>query len=77
MGFTRYNPIIKDGPSDCIASVIDIVDKMDHLISTNNRKAIVQLKTFFGLKAVTDDRDFARAIAFPCKFTEIHLESQA
>ena len=61
----RYNPIQKFGPSDCIASINDIVDKMDQLVAFNNSKAIEQLKAIFGLEALTDIRDFARTIAFP------------
>lgn len=38
---------------------------MDQLFSTNNQKGIQQLKQIFGLEALTDNRDFANAIAFP------------
>jgi hypothetical protein len=63
--FCRYDPIQKFGPSDCVASINSIIDKMDHLVSTNNTKAIQQLKAIFGLGALEDIRDFAMTIAFP------------
>ncbi|KAF2090941.1 extracelular serine carboxypeptidase-like protein [Saccharata proteae CBS 121410] len=60
-----YDPIQKFGPSDCVASINAIIDKMDYLVSTNNTKAVQQLKNIFGLAALTDNRDFAMTIAFP------------
>ncbi|OCK74269.1 hypothetical protein K432DRAFT_386908, partial [Lepidopterella palustris CBS 459.81] len=60
-----YDPIQKFGPSDCVSSINGIVDKMDQLVSSNNTKAIDQLKAIFGLEALTDIRDFAMTIAFP------------
>ena len=63
----RYNPIQKYGPSDCIASINAIIDKLDYLVTTRNRTAIAELKAIFGLEALTDDRDFAMTIAFPSK----------
>ena len=61
----RYNPIQKFGPSDCIASINSLVDKMDQLIASKNAQAIEQLKAIFGLEALSDVRDFARTVAFP------------
>ncbi|PQE06585.1 extracelular serine carboxypeptidase protein [Rutstroemia sp. NJR-2017a BVV2] len=60
-----YNPIQKYAPQDCIASINGIIDKMDHLVSTNNTHAIQQLKSIFGLGELKDIRDFAMTIAFP------------
>ena len=61
----RYDPIQKFGPSDCIASVNAIIDKMDRLVFSGNTKAVQELKTIFGLEDLTDIRDFAMTIAFP------------
>jgi hypothetical protein len=64
----RYNPIQKYAPQDCVASINGIIDKMDHLVSTNNTHAIQQLKSIFGLGDLKDIRDFAMTIAFPSMF---------
>jgi len=64
----RYNPIQKWAPQDCVASINGIIDKMDHLVSTKNTKAINQLKAIFGLGGLKDIRDFAMTIAFPSKY---------
>ena len=64
----RYDPIQKFGPSDCIASINAIIDKMDQLVSSNNTGAVQQLKAIFGLEALSDNRDFAMTIAFPRTF---------
>lgn len=64
----RYDPIQKFGPQDCVASINAIVDKMDMLIAANNTAGIQQLKEIFGLGALSDIRDFAMTIGFPCKY---------
>jgi len=46
---------------------------MDHLVSTNNTKAINQLKEIFGLGGLEDIRDFAMTIAFPSKYPVHHF----
>ncbi|KAJ8123302.1 hypothetical protein O1611_g9625 [Lasiodiplodia mahajangana] len=60
-----YDPIQKFGPQDCVASVNDIIDKMDAVVLSNNQAAIRELKEIFGLSALEDIRDFAQTIAFP------------
>jgi hypothetical protein len=69
----RYDPIQKFGPSDCISSINAIVDKIDSLVEAKNNKAIQQLKTIFGLEALSDIRDFAMTIAFPRRFPDIYM----
>ena len=61
----RYDPIQLLAPQDCVASINDIVDKMDHLVSINAQSGIEKLKEIFGLEALKDIRDFAQTIAFP------------
>ncbi|KAF2704383.1 hypothetical protein K504DRAFT_390113 [Pleomassaria siparia CBS 279.74] len=60
-----YDPIIKYGPSDCVSRIINIVDKIDEVIASNNTKAIQQLKEVFGLGELKSLGDFAMTIAFP------------
>ncbi|KAI1195003.1 peptidase S28 [Nemania serpens] len=60
-----YDPIQKLAPQDCVTSINDIVDKIDHLVETGNAPAIRQLKSIFGLSALEDIRDFAQTIAYP------------
>lgn len=60
-----YDPIQKFGPSDCVQSINDIVDKFDGLVSAGNTEAVEELKAIFGLEALTDNRDFAKTIAYP------------
>ncbi|KAI0116341.1 peptidase S28 [Nemania sp. FL0031] len=60
-----YDPIQKFGPQDCVASINDIIDKMDAVVLSNNQPAIRELKSIFGLSALEDIRDFAQTIAFP------------
>jgi hypothetical protein len=60
-----YNPIQKNGPQDCITRINNIVDKIDHLIQTNNTAAVQQVKEIFGLGSLTSLGDFAMTIAFP------------
>jgi hypothetical protein len=60
-----YYPIKQFAPGDCTASIYAIVDKMDYLIKTGNKKAIQELKEIFGLGTLKDIRDFAMTIAFP------------
>ena len=62
---TRYDPIQKFGPSDCVSSINAIIDKIDQVLASGNREAVQQVKAVFGLGALTDDRDFAMTIAFP------------
>ena len=68
-GDPRYHPIQKFGPSDCIASINAIIEKIDSLIEQKNTAAIQELKTIFGLESLTDTRDFAMTIAFPREST--------
>ena len=60
-----YDPIQKFGPSDCVQSINDIVDKFDYLVAENNTEAIQELKAAFGLESLTDNRDFAKTVAYP------------
>ncbi|KAI8946631.1 peptidase S28 [Xylaria longipes] len=60
-----YDPIQKLAPQDCVASINDIVDKIDVVVESKNQAAIKELKQIFGLSALTDIRDFAQTIAFP------------
>lgn len=60
-----YDPIELLAPQDCVASINNIVDKIDGLIDSKNTVAIQQLKEIFGLTALQDIRDFAQTIAFP------------
>jgi hypothetical protein len=60
-----YDPIQKYAPQDCVYRINNIVDKFDDLVASGNRVAIGQLKALFELESLTDDRDFAQAIANP------------
>lgn len=60
-----YDPIQKFGPQDCVSSINDIVDKFDALVAANNSAAVAEVKAIFGLESLTDDRDFAKTIAYP------------
>jgi hypothetical protein len=60
-----YDPIQLLAPQDCVASINNIVDKMDLLVRKKNWAAMKQLKELFGLSALKDIRDFAQTIAFP------------
>jgi len=60
-----YYAIQEYAPQDCVKSIEDIVDKIDHVINLNNSQAVVELKDIFGLGVLKDIRDFAVAIAFP------------
>lgn len=60
-----YDPIQKYGPQDAIGSLNAIIDKIDKIFSTQNRTLITQMKSYFGLEELEDDRDFAMTIAFP------------
>ncbi|QDS74972.1 hypothetical protein FKW77_005077 [Venturia effusa] len=60
-----YKPIQKFGPSDCIASINEIIANFDKLVDSKNKAAIQEFKNFFGLGELTDVRDFAQTIAFP------------
>jgi hypothetical protein len=60
-----YDPIQLLAPQDCVASINQIVDNIDLLVTANNIPAIEKLKALFGLSAVQDVRDFTQAIAFP------------
>jgi hypothetical protein len=60
-----YDPIIKYGPSDCVSRIFGIVDKIDDLVKSGNKKGIQELKSLFGLGELKDIRDFAMTIAFP------------
>ncbi|KAI0402622.1 extracelular serine carboxypeptidase-like protein [Xylaria palmicola] len=60
-----YNPIQKYAPQDCVNRINNIIDKFDALVAKKNTAAIKQFKALFGLEALTDNRDFASAIADP------------
>lgn len=60
-----YDPIQKFAPQDCVTSINDIVDKFDALVAANNSAAVQEAKAIFGLEALTDNRDFAKTIAYP------------
>lgn len=60
-----YAPVQKFAPQDCVTSINDIVDKFDSLVAANNSAAIAELKQIFGLESLTDNRDFAKTIAYP------------
>lgn len=57
-----YNPIQKNGPSDCISRINAIIDKTDSLIRANNTQAIQQLKNIFGLGSLSSLGDFAMTV---------------
>ncbi|KAK5629818.1 hypothetical protein RRF57_005533 [Xylaria bambusicola] len=50
---------------DCVNRINNIVDKFDALVAKNNKVAIKKFKALFGLEVLTDNRDFAAAIADP------------
>ncbi|KAH8666347.1 extracelular serine carboxypeptidase-like protein [Xylariales sp. PMI_506] len=60
-----YDPIQKYAPQDCVSRINNIVENFDNLVSSGNRGAVDQFKALFGLESLTDDRDFAQAIADP------------
>lgn len=64
---SRYDPIQKYGPQDCVSSVNGIIAKIDQIVDAGNEEAIQELKNIFGLGELQDLRDFAMTIAFPSK----------
>jgi hypothetical protein len=62
---SRYQPIQKYAPQDCVGSLNAIVDNIDRILATGNAKLIHQMKSYFGLEDLEDNRDFAMTIAFP------------
>ncbi|KAK6078317.1 serine carboxypeptidase S28 [Seiridium cupressi] len=60
-----YDPIQKYAPQDWVTRVNRIVDNFDALVDSGNRAAVDEFKSLFGLESLTDDRDFAMAIANP------------
>lgn len=62
---SRYAPIQKLAPQDCVSYINGIVDNFDGLVQSNNTAAIKKFKSLFGLQKVKDIRDFAMTIAFP------------
>ena len=60
-----YHPIIKLGPADCVSRIIDIVDKIDKIIDSQDQAAIDELKNVFGLGALNNTGDFAQTISYP------------
>ncbi|KAF7516693.1 hypothetical protein G7054_g14050 [Neopestalotiopsis clavispora] len=60
-----YDPIQKYAPQDCVTRISRIVDNFDALVDAGNRPAVDAFKALFGLESLTDDRDFATAIANP------------
>lgn len=69
---SRYAPIQKYAPQDCVASINAIVEKIDYVFGTGNTTLINQMKAVFGLESLGDG-DFAQTIAFPSKSTAIIL----
>lgn len=69
---SRYDPIQKFAPQDCISSVNGVIEKIDRLVDSRNTEAIQELKTIFGLQDLKDIRDFAMTIAFPSELYAIH-----
>lgn len=72
-----YNPILKYGPSDCISRLVGIIDKIDEVIDSGDQAAIQEVKEVFGLGPVSDIRDFAQAISYPCKQTISQTSSRS
>ncbi|KAI1133010.1 extracelular serine carboxypeptidase-like protein [Nemania abortiva] len=70
-----YNPIQKYAPQDCVNRINNIVDKFDALVANKQTAAIKQFKTLFGLEVLTDNRDFASAIADPIGNPGFYLSS--
>lgn len=68
MDLLRYDPIQKYGPQDCISSINAIIENIDHIVDSRNKRAIDELKAIFGLEKLRDIRDFAMTIAFPSRF---------
>ncbi|KAI0175006.1 extracelular serine carboxypeptidase-like protein [Pestalotiopsis sp. NC0098] len=60
-----YDPIQKYAPQDCVTRINNIVDNFDALVDAGNRAAVDKFKSLFNLQSLTDDRDFATAIANP------------
>ncbi|KAI0129489.1 extracelular serine carboxypeptidase-like protein [Xylariales sp. AK1849] len=60
-----YDPIQKYAPQDCVTRINRIIDNFDALVDADNRGAVAEFKALFGLGSLTDDRDFAQAIANP------------
>lgn len=67
-----YNTIQKYAPQDCITRINGIVDNFDLLIAKNLTSAVKEFKALFGLGVLTDDRDFAAAIAVSSAFNFSH-----
>jgi hypothetical protein len=61
----RYQPIQKYAPQDCVGSLNAIIDNIDMIFATGNATLIYQMKSYFGLEDLKDNRDFAMTIAFP------------
>ncbi|KAI1337974.1 serine carboxypeptidase S28-domain-containing protein [Xylariaceae sp. FL0016] len=70
-----YNPIQKFAPQDCVARINNIVDNFDMLIAKNLTSAVNEFKALFGLEVLTDNRDFAAAIADPIGNPGFYLSS--
>lgn len=60
-----YSPVQKYAPQDCVTRINRIIDNFDSLVTAGNRAAVDQFKAIFGFESLTDDRDFATAIANP------------
>ncbi|KAH8195109.1 hypothetical protein TruAng_010729 [Truncatella angustata] len=60
-----YTPIQKYAPQDCVTRINHIIDNFDALVDAGNRPAVEKFKSLFGFESLTDDRDFATAIANP------------
>jgi hypothetical protein len=60
-----YVPIQKYAPQDCVTRINRIIDNFDALVDAGNRAAVDKFKALFGFESLTDDRDFATAIANP------------
>lgn len=62
---SRYDPIQKYAPQDCVSSINGIVAKINQVVHSRDEGAISELKAIFGLESLKDIRDFAMTIAFP------------
>ncbi|KAI0180215.1 peptidase S28 [Hypoxylon sp. FL1284] len=70
-----YNPIQKYAPQDCVTKINGIVDNYDLLLASNLTSAVKEFKALFGLEVLTDDRDFAAAMADPIGNPGFYLSS--
>ncbi|CEJ91941.1 hypothetical protein VHEMI07623 [[Torrubiella] hemipterigena] len=60
-----YDQYQRYGPQDCIGYLNGIVSTIDKVFDYGSAADIREMKSLFGLEALTDHRDFAMTIAFP------------